>query len=148
MEPRNSNPVARLWRTKSVLLPIGGLFSAQAVDLHNLWCFHLYKQRFHGLGKMLFTDAGYPIWVNTAGRVLALAQYCDNVLVAAKGTGSTWAMHDVCAILQNIWSLRVPCPCITNDTPVCHLTCMPGDLFALGVSMERLGGHGQVTVHP
>ena len=36
---------------------MGGPFSAQAADLHSLWCFHLRKQQFYSLGKLGFTDA-------------------------------------------------------------------------------------------
>ena len=43
-------------------------------------------------------------------------------------------MRDVCTLLEGAWSLRVLCPC--------------GDLHALGVAMERRGGHGNVYVHP
>ena len=30
--------------SRAFALPMGGLFSAQAADLHSLWCFHLRKQ--------------------------------------------------------------------------------------------------------
>ena len=131
--------------SRSFALPMGGPFSAQAADLHSLWSFHLYKQRFHGVGKLHFIDAGYPIYKNSAGRVLALAQFRDNILVAATGPGSTWTMRDVCGILQRIWSLCVLCPCISDENPVRRLTCMSGDMFALGIAMERRGSHGHVS---
>ena len=125
---------------------MGGPFSAQAVDLHSLWCFHLHKQRFHASGELHNTDAGYPIWVNSTGRVIALAPFRDNVRVAAKGPGASWAMPDVYLLLQHAWSLRVPCPCI-NGIYECQLRCMTGELYALRVAMERRRGWGTVYVH-
>ena len=79
---------------------------------------------------------------------MALAQFRDNVLAAAKGPGSTWAMHQVCTLLQSPSSLCVLCPCITDENSRCSLLCMTGDLHALGVAMERRGGCGNVYVHP
>ena len=127
---------------------MGGPFSAQAADLHSLWCFHLRKQQFYSLGKLSFTDAGYPLWVNSRGRVISLAQFRDNILVASPGLGNSWAMADVCNILQRAWSLRVLCPCISDSIDTCQLTCMSGHLHALGVAMERRDGYGEVYVHP
>ena len=134
--------------SRAFALPMGGPFSAQAADLHSLWCFHLRKQQFYSLGKLSFTDAGYPVWVNSRGRVVSLAQFRDNILVASKGLGSSWAMADVCNILQRAWSLRVLCPCISNSVNTCQLTCMSGQLHAPGVAMERRDGYGEVYVHP
>ena len=91
--------VGSCW-SRAFALPMGGPFGAQAADLHSLWCFHLNKQPFYDLGNLSFTDAGYPIWFNSRGRVIALAQFRDNILVAAKGAGSSWAMQDVCGLLQ------------------------------------------------
>ena len=76
-------------------LPMGGPFGAQAADLHSLWCYHLHGQRFRELGTLRFTDAGSCLWNTANGRVLALAQFRDNIMVAAKGPGSTWAMRDI-----------------------------------------------------
>ena len=95
-----------------------------------------------------FSDAGYPLWVNSRGRVISLAQFRDNILVASKGPGSSWAMVDVCNILQRAWSLRVLCPCISDSVDTCQLTCMSGQLHALGVAMNRRDGYGEVYVHP
>ena len=74
---------------------------------------------------------------------MALAQFRDNVLVAAKGPGSTWAMSDVCALLQRAWPLRVLCLGITESNADCTLQCTAGDLHASGVAMERRGGCGR-----
>ena len=47
--------------SQTFALPMGGPFSAQAADLHSLWCSHLQKQKFHALGELRSTEAGYPI---------------------------------------------------------------------------------------
>ena len=129
-------------------LPMGGPLSAQAADLHSLWCFHLQKQRFHVLGELRSTDAGYPIWVSSTSRVIALAHFKDNILVAAKGPGASWAMCDVCLLLQHAWSLRVLYPCINDHVSDCRLCCMTGELYALGIAMDWRRGWGTVYVHP
>ena len=134
--------------SRSFALPMGGPFSAQAADLHSPWCFHMQKQRFHALGELHCTDSGYPIWVNGRGRVIALAQFRDNILVAAKGPGTSWAMTDVCKLLQHVWSLRVLCPCISDCVHECQLCCMTRNLYALGIGMERHHGWGTMYVHP
>ena len=134
--------------SRSFALPMGGPFSAQAADLHSLWGFHVHKQRFYALGKLRTTDSGYPIWVNNRGRIIALAQFRDNVIVASKGLGASWAMLDVCKLLQHAWSLRVLCPCISEHVHDCQLTCMNGDLYTLGIATERRCGWGTVYVHP
>ena len=131
--------------SRAFALPMGG---PQATHLHSLWCFHLSKQHFYDLGDLNFVDAGYPIWVNSRGGVIALAQFRDNILVAAKGAGSSWAMQDVCGLLQQVWSLRVLCPYISDDVTTCQLCCMTGDLCALGVAMKQRAGYGEIYVHP
>ena len=57
-------------------------------------------------------------------------------------------MSDVCLLLQHAWSLRVLCPCIKDHVSDCHLCCMTGQLYALGMAMERRRGWGIVYVHP
>ena len=74
---------------RAFALPRGGPFSAQAAYLHSLWCFHLNKQRFYDLGNCSFTDAGYPIWLNSRGRIIALAQFRDNILCVLAKRPST-----------------------------------------------------------
>ena len=98
-----------------------------------------------GGGGVRSTDAGYPIWVSGTGRVIALAQFRDNILIAAKGPG---AMSDVCLLLQHAWSLRGLCPCINDVVSDCQLYCMKGEQYALGIAMERRRGWGTVYVHP
>ena len=82
------------------------------------------------------------------GRVIALAQFRDNILVAAKGLGISWAMTDVCKLLQHVWSLRVLCPCISDSVHKCQLSYMTGNLYAMGIGMERHHGWGTMYVHP
>ena len=112
--------------SRAFALPMGGPFSAQVADLRSLWCFHLQKQRFDVLGELRSTDVGYPIWVSSTGRVIALAQFKDNILVSAKGPGASWAMSDVCLLVQHAWSLRVLCPCINDHVSDCYVLCDRG----------------------
>ena len=64
------------------------------------------------------------------------------------GAGSSWAMADVCNIVQRAWTLRVLCPCISDSITACQLACMSGHLHALGVAMERPDSYREVYVHP
>ena len=139
--------VGTCW-SRAFALPMGGPFSAPAADLHSLWCFHLQKQRFRVLGEVRSTDVGCPIWVSTTGRLIVLAHFRDNILVAAKGPGASWAMSDVCLFLQHAWSLRVLCPYINDHGCDCQLCCMTRELCALGTAMNRQCGWGTPYVHP
>ena len=65
--------------SQAFALPMGGPLSARAANLRSQWCFHLQKQRFHVFDELRSTDAGYPIWVSSTGRVIALAQFRDNI---------------------------------------------------------------------
>ena len=78
-------------------------------------------------------------WHRSCDRVGSV-QFRDNILVAAKGPGASFAMSDVCLILQHAWSARVLCPCINDTVSHCHLCCMIGELYALGIAMERRRG--------
>ena len=142
-EDRFCVAVGQCW-SRAFALPMGGPFSAQAADLHSIWKFHLNKQRFYELGELSFTARGFPIWKNQNGRIVSLAQFRDNILVAAVGVGATWAMADVCRLLATAWSLRVLCPCITDTNQDCLRQCM----YALGLAASRHGSCGTVCVHP
>ena len=113
-----------------------------------IWKFHLNKQRFYELGELSFTARGFPIWKNPNGRIVSLAQFRDNILVAAVGVGATWAMADVCRLLATAWSLRVLCPCTTDTNQDCLRQCMGSTLYALGLAASRHGSCGTVCVHP
>ena len=45
-------PAGCCW-SRAFNLPMCGLSSAQAADLHSVWAFHLHRQRFYDLGKLL-----------------------------------------------------------------------------------------------
>ena len=78
-----------------LVLPMGRPFSAQSADLHSIWCLHKCKQLFHALGQLKYTGSGSPIWVNGNGRVVSLARFRDNIIVATKGPGAHYTMrHD------------------------------------------------------
>ena len=127
---------------------MGGPFGAQAADLHSIWKFHLHKQRFYAIGELTFTARGFPIWTNANGRAVSFAQFRDNILVAAVGTGASWAMADVCKLLADAWSLRVLCSCISESNTECLRECMGRDLHALGLAVNRHGKCGTVCAHP
>ena len=146
-EDRFCVAVGQCW-SRAFALPMGGPFRAQAADLHSIWKFHLNKQRFYELGELSFTARGFPIWKNPNGRIVSLAQFRDNILVAAVGVGATWAMADVCRLLATAWSLRVLCPCITDTNQDCLRQCMGSTLYALGLAASRHGSCGTVCVHP
>ena len=135
-------------RLRNFALPMGGPFSAQAADLHSIWKFHLHKQRFHVLGELSFTARGFPIWTNANGRTVSSTQFRYNILVAAVGSGASWAMADVCKLLADAWSLRVLCSCIIDSYTECLHECMGCDLHALSLAVNRHGKCGTACVHP
>ena len=115
--------VGHCW-SRDFALPMGGPFSAQAANLHSIWRFHLHKQRFHVLGELSFTARGFPIWTNANGRAVSSTQFRDNILVAAVGSGASWAMADVCKLLADAWSPRVLCTCISDTNTECLHECI------------------------
>ena len=133
---------------RAYALSMGGAFSAQAADLHSIWCFHVNRQHLYALGALQFSDSGYPLWVHDNGRMVSLAQLRDNTMVASASAGPRWAMSDVCAVLQSMRHLQVVCSCISKNVPHSLEQCMGYERYALGVGMRRHGSRGEVYVHP
>ena len=67
------------------------------------------------------------MWRSAAGRIMALAQFHDNIIVASTGLGTHNAMRDVCSSLTAIWSLRVLSPCMRKPHDLCTSLCMTQD---------------------
>ena len=70
------------------------------------------------------------------GNVVALQQFRDNVMVAAKGPRPQTTMYTVCLTLQSAWKLDVLCPCRDkNPQAVCYGACMTNSVHCMGVSV-------------
>ena len=82
------------------------------------------------------------MWRTPDGCLLALAQFRDNVVVAAAGPGSVDAMRNVCEPFNSVWKLPVLCPCMQKPGDPCNTKCMRQDLRALGICMHRAHGQG------
>ena len=70
------------------------------------------------------------MWHSATDRVMALAQFRHNIIVAT-GPATHSTMSDVCNTLTDMWSLRVLCPCIKKPKHPCILSCVTQDLQAL-----------------
>ena len=77
------------------------------------------------MGVMSVTHSGILQWTLNCGDIVALQQFRDNLMVAAKGPTPKTAMYTVCCTMESIWGLRVVCPCLDKDPNlVCHGDCM------------------------
>ena len=129
-------------------IPMGGSFSAQSADLYCIWAFHLHKARSRQWDVLSTSSGGYPIWRTATGRLMALAQFRDNIIVASRGPRAADAMREVCGTLSTVWKLPVLCPCMDKPTDRCKSMCMTGELRALGICMHRANGQGSCVAHP
>ena len=133
-----------LWR-RTQAIPMGGPFSAQSADLHSVWSCKLFVSKLSQLGRFEATPSGIVQWTGAA-RVLALQQFRDNLVVAAKGPNAKDSMSLVCTVMQSIWNLKVVCECRDkDDTVVCVGACMRDRLTAMGVTI--LLGAPEVCAH-
>ena len=115
---------------------MGGLFSAQSADLHCVWMCKKPVGLLRNMGDMSVTDTGILQWALATGDVVALQQFHDNLMVAAKGPTPHSAMYTVCKTMQSIWGLKVLCPCRDkNPDLVCHGKCMTSIVRCMGVSI-------------
>ena len=77
------------------------------------------------MGGMSMTTKGVLWWFLPCGNVVALRQFRDNVMVAAKGPAPHTTMYTVCHTLEAAWGLDVQCPCRDkNPAAVCSGACM------------------------
>ena len=74
--------MGELWRRTSAI-PMGGPFSAQAADLHCVWCCKKLVSKLQALGLFNTTPDGIVQWGN-GSCTLALQQIRDILMVAAK----------------------------------------------------------------
>ena len=68
--------------------------------------------RLRDMGQMAITDGGVLQWTLRTGDVVALQQFRDNLMVAAKGPEPHTTMYTVCKTMEGILDLRVPCPAV------------------------------------
>ena len=93
---------------------MGGPFSAQSADLHSVWEAKKHVGLMPCLGQLTFSPRRHPLWLTPRGNTISLAQFCDNVLVGARGPPATSEMQHVCSLLSNVWNLLVLCECMTE----------------------------------
>ena len=105
--PTNSVTAAGSPWQRLFAIPMGGSFSAQAADLYCIWAFHLLKARSRQWGKLSTSPEGYPVWTSSTGRIMALAQFRDNILIASAGPRATSVVRDVCNTLTNAWNYNI-----------------------------------------
>ena len=88
------------------------------------------------MGDLSVTHSGILQWLLPSGNMVALRQFRDNLLVAAKGPSPQTAMYPVCMTMESIWNLRVLYPCRDKDLSlVCHGRCMQPTVWCMGVSI-------------
>ena len=98
---------------------------------------------------MTVTETGIVQWALPAGDTVALQQFRDNLMVAAKGPTPHTTMYAVCTTMESIWDLRVLCPCRDKDpTLVCHGACMSPSVRCMGVSIYVSPGCCVTHAHP
>ena len=123
------------WR-RSGAIPMGGPFSAQSADLHCVWCCKKFVHLLRRMGAISVTPDGILQWALPDGNTVALQQFRDNVMVAAKGPAPHLAMYPVCQALEQAWNLHVLCPCRDkNPSAVCRGSCMGTSVRCMGVTV-------------
>ena len=92
--------------------------------------------RLRQLGELSVTSTCILQWSLADGNVVALRQFRDNLMVAAKGPSPHTTMYPMCMTMEAVWNLRVLCPC-RNKNPdlVCHGACMTNRVRCMGVSI-------------
>ena len=141
--------VGGLWCRHGCIL-MGGSFSAQAADLHNLWKVYTNRQLLRRLGSLTVSEAGFPYWESPQG-ITALCQFRDNILIATT-TPDTEA-HPIIAIVCNLlgeaWGLDVLCECMSGPGDACKHSYHSASTTALGFDMIRgETGKGLAYLHP
>ena len=64
-------------------------------------------------------------WGASGGAMGAIRQFRDNLMLAAKGPSPQSTMYPVCMAMEDIWNLRVLCPCRDkNPDALCQGSCM------------------------
>ena len=113
----------KLW-TRQDCIPMGGSFSAQSTDLHNLGLVYTHRHLFRRLGTLKIAEQGFIYWENARGKV-SLQQFRDNILIASTYPNyrETALVYTVRGILQQAWGLRVLCDCCTSDSDACRFKC-------------------------
>ena len=76
---------------------MGVMFSAHAANLHCVWCCKKFVHLLQALGQFDTTHDGIVQWSNS-DMVIALQQFRDNLVVAAKG-GTLSAVRAQCHYL-------------------------------------------------
>ena len=123
------------WR-RGGAIPMGGSFSAQSADLHCVWMCKKLVARLRQLGDLSVTDSGILQWTLPDKNVVALRQFRDNLMVAAKGPSPQSTMYPVCMAMEDIWNLRVLCPCRDkNPDALCQGSCMTNRVRCMGVTI-------------
>ena len=114
---------------------MGGLFSAQAADLHSLCGVYRRRHRFRALGEL---HESFPSWVNERGLV-ALCRFRDNILIATCFPDGPHIriVDQVCRILEYCWDLAVLCDCRRKHSDPCKQSCHYNSCVALGYCVGR-----------
>ena len=130
----------RIW-SRTGAIPMGGPFSAQSADLSSVWGAKTRVGLMRKMGNLSFSPRGHPLWSTPRGNTLSLAQFCDNVIVGARGPTTKSEMQQVCNTLSEVRTFPVLCDCMTVDDTVCKGTCMGMSLAAMGMATHPKGTH-------
>ena len=74
----------------------------QSADLHCIRCCKKLVSKLRALGQMTVTETGIVQWVLPSGDTVALQQFRDNFMVAAKGPTPHSTMYVVCQTMESI----------------------------------------------
>ena len=98
---------------------VEGSETANALAMEGMCTSPLWARREkRGWGVLSTSPEDYHMWHAPSGRVLALAQFRDNVIVAAAEPGSVDAMYDVCETLS---SPPLQCYWVVQDVALANL---------------------------
>ena len=123
----------QLWQ-RTDAIPMGGSFSAQCADLHNIWALKETVSVMRKFGDLVQT-VPVPLWKTLAGNPVSLSQFRDNVNVASAGPSAAMEMSRVCKALSECWGLPVLCDCLGKGMQ-CAGACMTSSLRILGLTIH------------
>ena len=138
-----------LW-SRHGCIPMGGSFSAQAANLHNLCGVYSNRHLFRQLATLHISESRFPFWETPHG-ITTHCQFQDNILVAStyKDSPSTPIIQTVCDILRSSWNLHVLCDCMSKPGDPCLHACHKPAIVALGYALVRHhSSMGQPTSDP
>ena len=136
------------WR-RGGAISMGGPWSAQSADLHYVWRCKKLVAKLPDMGHMTVRDTGLFQSTLATGDLIALQQFHDNLMVAAKGPIPHSTMYTVCHAMESVWDLKALCPCRNNNPElVCYSAYMSSTVRCMCVSICVSPACSLAPAHP